>query len=472
MKTITENYAFMGGRKMGLTFKEKYSFGIGALGKDLCYAIVATYLMIYFTDVVGLAPAFVGTLFLVARLWDAVNDPAMGMIVDNTRSRFGKFRPWILIGTLINATILIFLFRKPQGLSGTSLYVYFSIMYILWGMTYTIMDIPYWSMLPSLSNTVEERNQMSVIPRIFASLGWLIVGGAGLALISLLGNGNELKGYENFALIIAGVFIITTLITVINVRDRSANVKSENQDKTTLKKAFKVIMENDQLKVFIGVVLAYNLVAQLAGGMALYYFKYVVGNENLFSIFTVAAAFAEIGALMLFPKISRNLSKKSVFRLACYLPAVGLVMLLISGLIAPMNIFFIALSAIVMKFGSGLTLGATTVMLADVIDYGEVKLGSRNESIVASFQTLLVKIASAVSGWLIGVGLTVVGYVPNVTQTPTTMWGMRMLMVVVPSIITILGFVIYIKGYKLQGEYLEKINEELIAKRIKAESIV
>ena len=103
--------------------------------------------MVYFTDAVGLNPAFVGTLFLVARLWDAVNDPAMGMIVDNTRSKFGKFRPWIFIGTVLNAVVIVFLFRKPD-LEGLPLYAYFSIMYILWGMTYTIMDIP-WFLLPS-----------------------------------------------------------------------------------------------------------------------------------------------------------------------------------------------------------------------------------------------------------------------------------------------------------------------------------
>ncbi len=128
---------------MGLSFKERYSFGIGALGKDLCYAVVSYYLMIYFTDSIGLAPLFVGNLFLVARLWDAINDPMMGMIVDNTRTKWGKFRPWILIGTVVNAVVLAFLFKKPAGLEGGQLNVYYSVMYILWGMTYTMMDIPY-----------------------------------------------------------------------------------------------------------------------------------------------------------------------------------------------------------------------------------------------------------------------------------------------------------------------------------------
>ena len=449
-----------------LTSREKYSYGIGAYGKDLACGIVYTFLMIYFTDVVGINPAFVGTLFLMARLWDAINDPIMGMIVDNTRSRFGKFRPWIFIGTILNSVVLFLLFRKPD-LEGTSLYLYYSVMYILWGMTYTIMDIPYWSMLPSLSKTNEERAQMSVIPRIFASCAWLIMGAFGLSIVNKLGNGDQTKGYGAFAVVIAAIFIITSIITVINVKDSSCKVTESNKkvEKTSLKKAFKLIKENDQLMVFIGVVLAYNLVAQLSGGMSIYYFKYVVGNENMYQVFTAFAGLAEIAALMLFPMLSKRMSKKGVFRLACYLPAVGLIILLLAGIFVPGNAALIALSGIIVKLGSGFTLGATTVMLADVIDYGEVRFDSRNESIVASFQTLLVKTASAVSGWLIGVGLTIVGYVPNITQTAGTIFGMRILMVAVPSVITLLGLFIYVKGYKLQGEYQEKIMEELNKKR-------
>ena len=146
---------------------------------------------------------------------------------------------------------------------------------------------------------------------------------------------------------------------------------------------------------------------------------------------------------------------------ASFTPAVGLIALLIFGAVVPTNIPLIILCGLFYKFGSGLTLGATTVMLADVIDYGEVKLGTRNESIVASFQTLLVKTASAVAGWLIGVGLTIFGYVENVPQTPGTIMGMRILMGVIPSIVTVLAFVIYVKGYKLDSSAMENITKQL-----------
>ena len=339
---------------------------------------------------------------------------------------------------------------------------------ILWGMSYTIMDIPYWSMLPSMSSTKEERDSMSVIPRIFASSAWLLVGAFGLAMINRLGQGDEAKGYASSSVVVAIIFVATILVTVIFVRDRSSLESSsgEKGKRTSLKEAIHVITANDQLKVYIGVVLAYNLVVQLAGGMALYYFKYVTQDENLFPYFTTAASFAEMGALFLFPILSRFLSKKQVFAIASFTPAVGLIALLVAGVVAPANIPLIIVCGLFYKLGSGLTLGATTVMLADVIDYGEVKLGTRNESIVASFQTLLVKTASAVAGWLIGVGLTISGFVENVPQTETTIMGMRILMGVVPSIITVLAYVIYVRGYKLEGSYLESITAQLKSKKV------
>ena len=433
-----------------LTSREKYSYGIGAYGKDLACGIVYTFLMIYFTDVVGINPAFVGTLFLMARLWDAINDPIMGMIVDNTRSRFGKFRPWIFIGTILNSVVLFLLFRKPD-LEGTSLYLYYSVMYILWGMTYTIMDIPYWSMIPTLATTKEDREKISVVPRIFASLGGLTVTTFGIALVNKLGNGNQIKGFEYFALGIVIIFIISTIVTCINVKEKTQ--VQVNNEKVNIKQAFNILKQNDQLLVFIGIVLAYNLAMQLAGGAAIYYFKYVAGKESLFSLYSFFKV-AEIGGLMLFPVVTRKIGRQQVFRMATILPMFGLITLFISGLIAPQSILFISVSAVLLNLGSGFLLGSTTVMLADIVDYGEYKLGSRNESIIFSAQTLLVKLASALSGWLIGVGLSLIGYVAGAAvQSNITIIGIRVIMTIIPSIVALVMYVIYKSKYKINGSF-------------------
>ena len=437
-----------------LTSREKYSYGIGAYGKDLACGIVYTFLMIYFTDVVGINPAFVGTLFLMARLWDAINDPIMGLIVDNTRSRFGKFRPWIFIGTILNSVVLFLLFRKPD-LEGTSLYLYYSVMYILWGMTYTIMDIPYWSMIPTLATTKEDREKISVVPRIFASLGGLTVTTFGIALVNKLGNGNQIKGFEYFALGIIIIFIISTIVTCINVKEKTQ--VQVNNEKVNIKQAFNILKQNDQLLVFIGIVLAYNLAMQLAGGAAIYYFKYVAGKESLFSLYSFFKV-AEIGGLMLFPVVTRKIGRQQVFRMATILPMFGLITLFISGLIAPQSILFISVSAVLLNLGSGFLLGSTTVMLADIVDYGEYKLGSRNESIIFSAQTLLVKLASALSGWLIGVGLSLIGYVAGAAvQSNITIIGIRVIMTIIPSIVALVMYVIYKSKYKINGSFHDEI---------------
>ena len=437
-----------------LTSREKYSYGIGAYGKDLACGIVYTFLMIYFTDVVGINPAFVGTLFLMARLWDAINDPILGMIVDNTRSRFGKFRPWIFIGTILNSVVLFLLFRKPD-LEGTSLYLYYSVMYILWGMTYTIMDIPYWSMIPTLATTKEDREKISVVPRIFASLGGLTVTTFGIALVNKLGNGNQIKGFEYFALGIVIIFIISTIVTCINVKEKTQ--VQVNNEKVNIKQAFNILKQNDQLLVFIGIVLAYNLAMQLAGGAAIYYFKYVAGKESLFSLYSFFKV-AEIGGLMLFPVVTRKIGRQQVFRMATILPMFGLITLFISGLIAPQSILFISVSAVLLNLGSGFLLGSTTVMLADIVDYGEYKLGSRNESIIFSAQTLLVKLASALSGWLIGVGLSLIGYVAGAAvQSNITIIGIRVIMTIIPSIVALVMYVIYKSKYKINGSFHDEI---------------
>ena len=441
-----------------LSFKEKYSYGIGAFGKDLVYGIVGTYLMVYFTDVVKLNPSFVGTLFLVSRLWDAVNDPAMGMIVDNTRSKWGKFRPWIFIGTVLNAVVLVGLFRKPD-LEGLPLYAYFSIAYILWGMTYTIMDIPYWSMIPALTSDKEEREKVSVIPRIFASFGGLTIGTFGLTMIDFLGEGDKVKGYSMLAIVIAVIFVISSLITCLNVKERIET--SKNTKKVNFKETLNIILKNDQLVIFIGIVLCMNLVMQISGGMAIYYFTYVIGEENLFSIFIAFSGLAEVTALMTFPSLTKKLGREKVFKLGSILPIVGFLLLLVSGYVDPKNAVFIAISGIVFKLGSGLLLASTTVMLADVVDYGHYKLGTRNESIVFSVQTLLVKSASAVSGWLVGVGLSLVGYVAGATQTAQTILGMRVLMIGAPILCAIIMYIIYKNKYKLNGKYYDHIVKSL-----------
>ncbi|MCQ2386735.1 MAG: glycoside-pentoside-hexuronide (GPH):cation symporter, partial [Clostridia bacterium] len=299
--------------KKKLGFVTKLGFGIGAFGKDAVYAIVGTYLMMYLTDYRSVAPAFVGVLFMVARIWDAFNDPFMGMIVDNTRTKWGKFRPWIIIGTVMNAVILVFLFLD-NGLEGKNYLVWCSIFYILWGMTYTIMDIPYWSMVPALTDDENERNQISAIPRIFASSAWLIINSFGLALVGFFGGGNDVRGFSILATVISIVFILASIVTGLTCKERIVTPKAE---KTGIRGMMRVLFQNDQVKVVLGIALFFNVAYQLSNSFALYYFKYVAEGSYsedvaslLYPVYAAVAGFAQMGSMALFPIITKTVGKK------------------------------------------------------------------------------------------------------------------------------------------------------------------
>lgn len=452
-----------------LSWLTKLSFGVGAFGKDAMYAIVGTYLMMYLTDFRSVAPAFVGALFMVARLWDAFNDPFMGMIVDNTKTKWGKFRPWILIGTLLNALVLVFLFSNI-GLTGNKYLVWCSVFYILWGMTYTIMDIPYWSLVPALTEDENERSQVSAIPRIFASAAWLVVNSAGMVLVGIFGSGNNLKGFSILAIIISIVFIVTEIITCIFCKEQ---VVVEKKEKTTIKDMVKVLFKNDQVKIVLGIALFFNIAYQLSNSFALYYFKYVAERSFdstdgvLYPVYAAVAGIAQMASMAILPILSKKIGKKISFLMACFLPVLGFVLLWILGYVAPKNAVLVGICSAIINAGIGFMLVFITVFLSEVVDYGEYKFGTRNESILFSMQTFVVKLAGAFSAFVSGIGLQLIGYVANQAQSTATENGMRIIMFLIPAILSALCFLIYIFGYKLTPKFYKEVKETIALNREK-----
>ncbi|MGL5551805.1 MAG: melibiose:sodium transporter MelB, partial [Plesiomonas shigelloides] len=321
----------------------------------------------------------------------------------------------------------------------------------LWGLTYTIMDIPYWSMIPALSSSRQEREKLVVWPRLFASLAWFITGTYGLHIVGELGNGNQGDGFFNVAMLIAVLFILSAFLIARNVKEKT--VTTQATKKFTFKDVRTIIGENDQLKALIGTVLCFQIANLLVGGFAIYYFSYALGDAKLFPIYMMVAGIAEVAGVFLFPRIATLVPRKYLWLIACGFPVVSCILLLIMGFVAPSNAIMIGMAGAAIKFGVGIANALQTVMLADVVDYGEHKTGRRSESVIFSVQTMLVKFAGAAGGFIVGVGLSMIGYVPNVVQSASTIIGLEFMMIGLPAILMTISGLIYRRYYHLHDGF-------------------
>lgn len=444
--------------------KEKASYGVGAVSKDLVYSLVAGFLMYYYNTVLGISATIVGVLFMAARVFDAFNDPIMGVVIDKTRSPIGKFRPWLLVGTATNAVVLYFMFSIPAHLSGNQLLLYASMAYLLWGITYTMMDIPYWSMIPSLTAPGKDRENLSVIARSAAGFGFALPVALTMVLVPLLGGGDERLGFSRFSLIIAVIFVIGIVIMCLNVKEKvPATEKSPR-----VKDLFKALIQNDQALVVVVAIVMFNSSLYLTNQLALYFFRFDMGNAALFGIFGTVGGGAQIIAMLFIPLLRKKLSSKALFVGGISTTIFGYALLFIMGTVNITNMVFLSIAAVIIFVGFGIATVLTTVFLANTVDYGEWKNGQRTESVVFSLQTFVVKLASAFSVLIAGVGLDVIKLDVNaVVQTASTLLGLRFLMVVVPMVGLAISILFFTKFYKLSDAKLTTITEELSVRRAK-----
>lgn len=443
---------------MKLTFREKASYGLGAVGKDMVYCLVSSFLLIYFNTVLGVSGTFTGILFMCARVFDAFNDPLMGILVEKTNTRFGKFRPWLLVGTISNAIILFAMFAVPSGLSGVGLKAYISVAYILWGVTYTTMDIPYWSMIPAITESGSDRENISVIARSCAGVGTAFTTALTLALVGVFGKGNDRLGYMIFAGMVAILFVILISICVFNVKEH----KIEGGKSVSVGEMFSSLFQNDQALVVVIGIIMFNASLYITQQLATYFFTYDIGNAGLYGVFGTVGGAAQILSMMTLPLLRKKFDCKRIMFLAISTTIVGYICLFIMGSIGCRNLVALCAAAIIIFIGFGLATVLTTIFLADTVDYGEWKNGQRNESVTFSLQTFVVKLASAISGLIAGVGIDLIGLdIDAEVQSASTLFGLRVLMIIVPMAGLAIAITFFMRKYKLTEDYLKKITEEL-----------
>ncbi len=449
---------------MKLTVKEKVSYGLGAVGKDMVYMLSASYVLYYYQDICGVSAIAMGIILMAARVFDAFNDPVMGIVVAKTKTRWGKFRPWLLIGTISNAVVLYFMFAAPPALDGKGLVAYAAITYILWGITYTMMDIPYWSMIPAFTEGGREREGLSTLARTCAGVGSAIVTIITMQGVYLLGQGNERAGFQWFALIVAVLFILFIVCTCITIKEKS----TADVDSPSIGQMFKALLQNDQAMAVVITIVLINCSIYITSNLVIYFFKYDFGGEgwhNAYTLFNMFGGAVQILSMMLFfPLLRKAFSAIRVFYISFAMAIIGYIILLVLAFTNMSNVALLFIPGFCIFAANGMLTVLTTVFLANTVDYGEWKNHRRDESVIFSMQTFVVKLASGVAALAASICLAVCNLSEDTSAAAETVEaagasvvGLRMTMTVVPIAGLLAAVFLFRKKYILTEKKMEEI---------------
>lgn len=452
---------------MKLSGKEKVSYGLGAVGKDMVYMLSASYILYYYQDILHVSAIAMGIILMAARVFDAFNDPIMGVVVAKTRTKWGKFRPWLLIGTITNAVILYIMFAAPPALNGSGLVAYAAITYILWGVTYTMMDIPFWSMIPAFTEGGKEREGLTTLARSCAGVGSAIITIITMKCVYVLGQGNERAGFKLFALIVAILFILFTTFACIMIKEKS----TVDVDSPSVKQMFKALVQNDQAMTVVVTIVLINCALYITSNLLIYFFKYDFGGETWYDSYTLFNTFGgaiQILSMMLFfPLLRKFMSTMKVFYLSIVLAVLGYVSLLVISFTVMSSVYLLFIPGFLVFTAFGMLTVLTTVFLANTVDYGELKNNRRDESVIFSMQTFVVKLASGVAALIASICLTVCNLSDDTSQAAaavdaaSSVVGLRMTMALIPIIGLVIAVIVFYKKYILTESKLNEIEAEL-----------
>lgn len=444
--------------------RNRLCFGLGTIGRDMFYTMVSMFLMTYITEVLIVPDQTLMMLtgvLTALRIFDAFNDPVMGVLVDNTRSRFGKFKPGMVIGALVGAACMLLMFFDI-GLTGARYAVVFALCYLLWDIFYGLNDIAYWSMLPALSTDQTQREKIGSFARICANIGMfaVVVGILPVTNAIAQGTGNLKQAWFIFALVVVALMLGFQAITWFGVKEKKDYFKEE--EKTSLKEMIGVLFKNDQL-LWVAVSMSLFMIGySITTSFGVHYFKYIYGDENMYSIFAAVLGVSQLTALGLFNQVRKPFTRRQLYTGATVLVVLGYVLFFFS----PMNMVFIGIAGMLIFVGQAFIQMLMLMFLADTIEYGQWKLGKRNESITFSVQPFINKIGGAIANGVLGVTLVLSGVNSAKSAAEVTAQGaatVKVSMMIIPLIAIILGYVIYMKKFtideKRYGEILEDLKQ-------------
>ncbi|MFQ3265315.1 MAG: GPH family glycoside/pentoside/hexuronide:cation symporter [Colwellia sp.] len=410
-----------------ISIREKIAYGLGDTASNIIFQTVMMFLLLFYTDVVGLSPGVVGTMFLLVRLIDAVTDPIMGNITDKTRTKWGQFRPYLLWLALPFALISILAFTTPD-LTGNNKVIYAFVTYTLLMIAYTAINIPYCGLGGVITADAKERVTVQSYRFVFGMLGGVIVAAATMPMVQWLGEGDTAKGYQLTMVAMSSLGVVLFLLCFLGTKER---VKPPEKQQSSMKDNLQSLWKNDQWRILC-VASFYLLCGQvLRLTLAVYYVKYFLGREDLITSFlTLGVVASMIGCAVAQPLAKRVCKIKAYIALQI----LSAVICLFSFLISPDQIILAFVAFTAWKFFLDMASPLLWAKMADTIDYGHNKTGIRVTGLVYSGVIFFIKLGIAIGGALAGWLLTFYGYQADIEQSDTTKQGLLLSFTVIPAL--------------------------------------
>lgn len=400
--------------KDALSKRTLWTYTAGGIGRDMSYTLYSMYLLsfiLYTKELTNPQFAAISVIMIICRAWDAVNDPVMGGIIENTKSKWGKFKPWILLGVLTNSVVLVALFSVP--VYGWGFVVFFAFMYLIWDITFTMNDIGYWSMLPSLTSSMQDRNKLTSLANLFAGLGGIL----SVALIPIFTagkytiGGNAITAYSVVTVFIACCFIGCQIMTVVGVQEKHKDVKPE--ESMGIRQMLKVIVNNDQLLWVALVLFLYSLGSGIITGIGTNYIYFQYGYNGMYvTLFAVVFGAATGLVMLLFPTLSAKFTRRTLIAAATVMIVFGYITIFLLAFVTG-SFYALCAAGFVVGIGQGIFYMVITINIANTVEYNEWKTGKRNEGLIFSIRPFTTKLGSAIQQLVV----MVVYLTLNVTQT-------------------------------------------------------
>lgn len=439
-----------------IPLKEKIAYGLGDTGYNFMFDLGQIYLLKFYTDVLGLPAATAGLVFLLTKIWDGFTDIGVGTIVDNRRKigSKGKFRPFILYASVPLALITVAVFSTPNfSLNGRVVWAF--VTYIFFTTIYTTSNIPFGAMLPAMTKDPLQRAELASFRWAGANLGLLITSVAFIPIVMIFSDLS--KGYIVGAVIFAILGVLLNVYSYANVKERHTHVRKKAEKRDSIWKSYGTLFKNRPLIILsiMNLLMFFSFNVKLA--VQVYYCQYNLNDITIvpyLGFFQIGCVFLGIP---LVPILARKIGKKATY-------ITGLLIWAIADICAFMlandTLSFIAFASLAF-FGSSFVNTLNWVLVSDCVEYGEWKTGKRGEGIVYSFYTFARKLSQALAGFIPGLTLAFVGYVPNAVQTETALNGIRVLMFVYPAILALITAFVMHRFYNLNDKRYNKIVLEL-----------